>query len=81
VFLVMFDNAKERLIQLSSADDFNIETVANLVSPQMLPNFAYEKYTNKDYMLFQKQSTDNRNPKSHKRNRVKDWVKEANKKK
>ena len=80
VFLVLFDNAKERLVEYNSSDSFNIDTLRVFLKTSMLENFAYERYTNLDYSIFKRQSTDYRNPKSHKRNKIVDWVKHANSK-
>jgi hypothetical protein len=75
---VIFDNAKERLVEYNSSDDFNIGTLRVFLETSMLENFAYERYTNRDYKIFERQSTDYRNPKTHKRNKTVNWVKLAN---
>lgn len=52
IFMVLFDNSKQRLIEFNSSDDFNIGTIKVFLETEMLNRFYHERYTNKDYSLF-----------------------------
>lgn len=54
VFLAIFDQEKQRLVELCSEPEFNARVVSCLQEVSFEKNIVYERFTNDDIHLFTK---------------------------
>ena len=52
VFLAIFDQEKQRLVELNSEPDFNAQVVANLFQCSLRNKIVHERFTNQDIDIF-----------------------------
>ena len=54
IYLVIFDQTKQRIIEFASKDQFNAKVVSKLTDPTLESYINHQKYTNDDFYMFQK---------------------------
>ena len=55
MYIVIFDQQKQRLVEYCSVKSFSSKVVAKLTNPDLDSKIMHEKYTNEDYDLFNKE--------------------------
>jgi hypothetical protein len=54
VFMVIFDQSKQRIVEFSSKPEFNAKVVAKLTDPLLESAINHSKFCNEDYHMFHK---------------------------
>jgi hypothetical protein len=54
MYMVIFDQRKQRLVEYCSVEEFNSTIVSRLTNPNLESKIMHERYFNEDYDLFSK---------------------------
>ena len=55
IFIAIFDEKKQRLVELQSSAEFTAPKVCQLTNPNLKSQILHERYQNNDYDIFKKE--------------------------
>ena len=55
IYIAIFDEKKQRLVELQSSEDFTAPIVNQLTNPNLKSQILHERYSNQDYEIFKKE--------------------------
>ena len=67
IYVTIFDKSKQRLVEFTSHKEFTCKVVSNLARSGPESKICHERYTNEDYYLFNKNTTQEKPEKPRKR--------------